>query len=110
MRKKFIYLVLALFTLVLVGCVGGSGAESVTIAGPATGNVGEEIHLTVTVLPADLKDKSVSWSTSDASIATVANGKVSLLEAGEVTITAKCGKERRNSCDYSKCSRCNNRY
>src|SRR5690554_94648 len=93
MRKKFIYLVLALFTLVLVGCVGGSGAESVTIAGPATGNVGEEIHLTVTVLPADLKDKRVSWSTSDASIATVANGKVSLLEAGEVTITAKCGKK-----------------
>lgn len=93
MRKKFIYLVLALFTLVLVGCVGGSGAESVTIAGPATGNVGEEINLTVTVLPADLKDKSVSWSTSDASIATVANGKVSLLKAGEVTITAKCGKK-----------------
>jgi uncharacterized protein YjdB len=51
---------------------------------------GESVQLTATVTPDNATDKSVSWSTSDASIATVdASGKVSGVKEGSVNITAK---------------------
>ena len=43
--------------------------------------------LTATVLPADAENKSVTWSTSDASIATVSDGTITGVKAGEATIT-----------------------
>ena len=52
--------------------------------------VGKDVTLTATVAPADSTD-AVVWSTSDATIATVAGGKVTALKAGTVTITAKAG-------------------
>lgn len=54
--------------------------------------VGNELTLTATVTPANSTD-SITWTTSDASIATVANGKVKALKAGTVTITAKAGSK-----------------
>ena len=69
-------------------------AESVTISGDTTGPVGGEIQLTATVLPANTADKTVMWSSSNQTIAKVdQTGKVSLLKAGEVTITAVCGSK-----------------
>ena len=52
--------------------------------------VGKDVTLSATVAPADSTD-AVVWSTSDATIATVAGGKVTALKAGTVTITAKAG-------------------
>ena len=52
---------------------------------------GDEATLTATVKPDDATDKTVTWSTSDASVATVAGGKVKTLKPGQVTITAKAG-------------------
>lgn len=49
--------------------------------------VGETLALTPTVAPADAKDKSVTWTTSDGSVATVANGVVTAQGAGTATIT-----------------------
>ena len=54
--------------------------------------IGASEKLTATVLPEDVTDKTVTWSTSDASIATVDNeGKVTAVSIGVATITATCG-------------------
>ena len=50
---------------------------------------GETAQLTATVLPDNATNKNVTWSTSNASIATVdANGEVTAVSAGTATITA----------------------
>ena len=68
-------------------------AESTTLdKTELTLTIGETEKLTATVLPEDVTDKTVTWSTSDASIATVdAEGNVKATSVGEATITATCG-------------------
>ena len=57
---------------------------------PTTGSVtvGEQLTITASVAPADATDKSVTWSSSDESIATVSEeGVVTGVAAGDATIT-----------------------
>ncbi|MCR5793700.1 MAG: FIVAR domain-containing protein [Lachnospiraceae bacterium] len=63
---------------------------SVTISGKANVSlvVGKTATLKATVAPADATDKKITWATSDAKVATVANGKVTAKAAGTATITA----------------------
>lgn len=49
---------------------------------------GDRATLTATVLPSNASDKTVSWSSSDESVATVKNGKVTAISAGQATISA----------------------
>ena len=50
--------------------------------------VGETQTLTATVTPDNAQDKSVTWSSSDATVATVdQDGKVTAVKAGSATIT-----------------------
>ncbi|MBO4797200.1 MAG: Ig-like domain-containing protein, partial [Candidatus Methanomethylophilaceae archaeon] len=49
--------------------------------------VGSEAELKATVLPPNAGNKNVSWSTSNASVATVDNGKVKAVSPGTATIT-----------------------
>lgn len=49
---------------------------------------GDALTLTPTVLPDNATDKTVTWTTSDASVATVANGVVTAVAPGTATITA----------------------
>lgn len=51
--------------------------------------VNDETNLTVTFTPEDVDNTSVTWSSSDDSIATVQNGTVKAIAPGTVTITAK---------------------
>lgn len=55
--------------------------------------IGETGTLTATVIPENAADKTVTWSSSDASVATVADGVVTAVAAGSVTITAKASDQ-----------------
>ncbi len=50
--------------------------------------VGESKNVTAYVYPNNATNKAVSWTSSDNSIATVSNGKITGVKAGSVTITA----------------------
>ncbi len=67
--------------------------ESITLnQTTASLKVGEMVTLTAKVLPEDATDKTVTWSSSNESVATVdANGKVTAMALGSAIITAKCG-------------------
>ncbi|MBQ6302047.1 MAG: Ig-like domain-containing protein [Bacteroidales bacterium] len=57
-----------------------------------TMKVGETKSLSATVTPSNATDKTVTWKSSDSSVATVdSNGKVTAKSAGSVTISATAG-------------------
>lgn len=53
--------------------------------------VGESLQLNATVLPDNATDKTVTWTTSNADVASVDNGLVTALNAGDAVITASSG-------------------
>ena len=61
---------------------------------------GETLTLIATVAPEDADDKTVTWETSDASIATVKDGVVTGIVPGKATITAKAGG-RQAACEVT---------
>lgn len=54
--------------------------------------VGESFKLTATVVPDDATNKEVVWTSSNPKVATVENGLVTALSAGEAVITAAVGE------------------
>ncbi len=53
--------------------------------------VGETETITATVNPDNATDKTVTWGSSDVSVATVSDGIITAKKSGEATITAKSG-------------------
>lgn len=51
--------------------------------------IGETVNLTATVSPANADNPSLTWSSSNSSVATVNNGTVIALAAGTTTITVR---------------------
>ncbi|MBQ8133993.1 MAG: leucine-rich repeat protein [Clostridia bacterium] len=88
---------------------GKTARCSVTVYGPATGvklnktsvsvNKGKTCQLKATVLPAYAKNKKVTWSTSNKSVATVSSGgKITAKKAGTATITVKTVNGKKATC------------
>lgn len=86
----------SIFLLIFNSCQSDSGSEAPTIVYVDTieivgANITTGIYsqMTATVNPANANDKSVSWATSDVSIAEISSsGLVKALKNGTVTITA----------------------
>jgi len=59
---------------------------------------GDSETLIATVKPDDATDKTITWNSSDAAIATVdMNGKVTAIKEGTATVTAKAGDKQASS-------------
>ncbi|OXN01481.1 Ig-like domain-containing protein [Bifidobacterium vansinderenii] len=69
--------------------------QSVTVSSPggvSTLDVGSTLQLSASVLPSDATDRTVVWSSSATTVATVStSGLVKGLTAGSVTVTATAG-------------------
>jgi len=76
---------------------------SVSVSPPTLSlTVGSERHLSSTVYPSDATDKTVKWSSTDPSVATVsASGMVKAISAGYATIYATSNNGKRGSCDVT---------
>lgn len=62
-------------------------------------DIGDEATLICTITPSDAKNKSLSWSTSNASIATVdSSGKITGIEPGSCTITVSSKNGKTATC------------
>jgi uncharacterized protein YjdB len=64
----------------------------------ATLTEGEELTLTATINPDNASNKNVTWTSSDSSVASVTDGKVTALKAGSATITVKTEDGAKTAC------------
>ena len=67
--------------------ISGSGVSD----GKLSLKLGASVQLTATVTPSNATDKTVSWTSSNSSMAKVSDGKITAVKAGTATITATAG-------------------
>ena len=60
---------------------------------------GESVSLTATITPENATNKTITWSSSNTSVATVFNGKVTAVAVGKATITAKASNGLSSTCN-----------
>ena len=112
MKKWFSFILVLVLTLVFVGCGGKEDDKPDTPVDPTPQveevkptkieisgakeeiNVGEEFTITVTVSPSDATNKKVKYSSSDSSVATIKDGKVTGISGGtcKITVTSDADK------------------
>lgn len=95
LKKLGIVFVMLFLSFILIACRGGKKNVPATSIELSEGElemvVGDTETVTATVLPENATDKTVTWTTSDEDVATVNNGTITAVGAGEATITATCG-------------------
>ncbi len=76
--------------------------ESITLSQTQTSiAVGNSVLLAAKVSPDDATDKTVTWSSSDPSVATVTDGKVTGLKGGTAVITAETANHIKATCQIT---------
>lgn len=94
-NKKWIGLLTAI--VAAAACLGLTACGETAVTGvkldktTASVEVGKTVTLKATVEPEDASDKSVTWTTDKAAVATVKDGVVTGVAAGTAKITATCG-------------------
>lgn len=102
MKKLFYLLLTGVFAF--ASCdkddTGPVAVERVTLdKSTLTLMVGQEAVLTATVAPDDAENRTVAWSSSDPTVATVSDaGKVKAIALGSATITASAGGGKSATC------------
>ncbi len=92
MKKLFLLTLLAAFGM--VACNEDKPVHVTDVELSATTltlTIGETSQLTATIVPADAVETEVTWSSSDANVASVADGLVTAVAPGQATITATVG-------------------
>ena len=91
--KRLVYIALIGIATILIGCTEEPAAISVTsVTLDSTSMIlteGESQKLTATISPSNADNKKVIWSTDNSSVATVKDGVVTAINAGNASITAK---------------------
>jgi hypothetical protein len=99
------FVLIALIGFSMVACDDDSGPGDVAVTGVTLNKsslplvVGGSSTLTATVAPSNATNKAVTWSSTNASIASVNNGTVTAVAAGSATITV-------NTVDGGKTATC----
>ena len=98
-------------TITVTTANGKSATCNVTVTVEASGvtldknsiriNAGEDNTLTATVAPDDTTDKTLAWTTSDATVATVDNGTVTAVGVGTATITVTTANGKSATCQVT---------
>ena len=98
MKKVFGFLsalaIMIMPAVSMTSCSSDDDNEEVTLSKftidqtAATLTPGESLNVTVQFFPEDVKDKTVTWTSSDDAVATVTNGVVTAVKPGSATITA----------------------
>lgn len=88
--------------LVAVIAIRGTQAKSVTLnKNSVTVKVGETISLSFTIDPDNTKVKTVTWTSSNESIAKVNNGAISGINEGDCVITVKTKNGKIDTCEVT---------
>lgn len=110
MKRVFPYLLALIISFLFIGCeqeIDPIYVASVNLSDSTVEMVeGEKYTLTVTIEPSNADDKSVSWTSSQPSIASVQDGVVTAHKVGNATITVKSTDgEKTATCSISVRSR-----
>ena len=90
-KASLVFMALLVVTFVLVGC-GKVKVEKITLSKDnLTLTVGQEETVTATVLPEDVKDKTITWNSSNTNVVTVDNGTIVAVGTGDAVITVTSG-------------------
>jgi Bacterial surface proteins containing Ig-like domains len=96
MKPLFSSIIAALAVLSMVAC-GPKDDPVIAVTGISLSQtsvsleVGGKVSLTATVSPSDATDKTVTWTSSNSSVASVSGGVVTAAAEGTATITASAG-------------------
>ncbi len=95
MKKFFTILFVAIVAMAMTACNNGGGGgdyipvENISVSPDEWSmNIGDTKSLTVTVLPSNATNQSITWSSDDISVATVSGGVVTAVSDGTAIITA----------------------